>query len=141
MADKVTFELVSPERLLVAVQADMVVVPGSEGDFGVLPGHAPMISTLRPGSIDVYEGERIVNRIFVAGGFSEVSNDRLTVLAEQATPYAEVDRAGLPERIEAARRELEATDDQEEKRTAAEEFLAYLEHMFDLSQTRFDGSP
>jgi len=141
MADKVTFELVSPERLLVAVQADMVVVPGSEGDFGVLPGHAPMISTLRPGSIDVYEGERIVNRIFVAGGFSEVSNDRLTVLAEQATPYAEVDRAGLPERIEAARRELEATGDQEEKRTAAEEFLAYLEHMFDLSQTRFDGSP
>lgn len=141
MADRITFELVSPERLLVAVQADMVVVPGSEGDFGVLPGHAPMISTLRPGSIDVYEGDRIVNRIFVAGGFSEVSNDRLTVLAEQATPFEEVDRAGLPARIQAAREALAKTGEQDEKRNAVEEFLAYLEHMFELSQTRFDGSP
>jgi F-type H+-transporting ATPase subunit epsilon len=141
MADKITFELVSPERLLVTVQADMVVVPGSEGDFGVLPGHAPMISTLRPGSIDVYEGDRIVNRIFVASGFSEVSNDRLTVLAEQATPYDEVDRAALPARIEAARRELAQAGDHEDKRNAVEEFLVYLEHMFELSQTRFDGSP
>lgn len=141
MADRITFELVSPERLLVAVQADMVVVPGSEGDFGVLPGHAPMISTLRPGSIDVYEGERIVNRIFVAGGFSEVSNDRLTVLAEQATLFAEVDRAALPARIQAAREELAKVGEQEEKRNAVEEFLSYLEHMFELSQTRFDGSP
>jgi F-type H+-transporting ATPase subunit epsilon len=141
MADRVTFELVSPERLLLAVQADMVVVPGSEGDFGVLPGHAPMISTLRPGSIDVYEGDRIVNRIFVAGGFSEVSNDRLTVLAEQATPFDEVDRAALPARIEAARQALAQAGDQEDKRNAVEEFIAYLEHMFELSQTRFDGSP
>jgi F-type H+-transporting ATPase subunit epsilon len=141
MAERITFELVSPERLLVAVQADMVVVPGSEGDFGVLPGHAPMISTLRPGSIDVYEGDRIVNRIFVASGFSEVSNDRLTVLAEEATPFNEVDRAALPARIEAARRELAQAGEQDDKRSAVEEFLAYLEHMFELSQTRFDGSP
>jgi F-type H+-transporting ATPase subunit epsilon len=141
MAERVTFELVSPERLLLAVQADMVVVPGSEGDFGVLPGHAPMISTLRPGAIDVYEGDRIVNRIFVAGGFSEVSNDRLTVLAEQATPFDEVDRAALPARIEAARQALAQAGDQEDKRNAVEEFIAYLEHMFELSQTRFDGSP
>jgi F-type H+-transporting ATPase subunit epsilon len=139
MADKVTFELVSPERLLLAVQADMVVVPGSEGDFGVLPGHAPMISTLRPGAIDVYEGDRIVNRIFVAGGFSEVANDRLTVLAEQATLYAEVDRAALPARIQAARDALAQAGEHEEKRNAAEEFLVYLEHMSETSQRPIDA--
>ena len=66
MADKVEFELVSPEKLLTSQPVDMVVVPGSEGDFGVLAGHSPMISTVRPGVIDVYEGDRIVDRVFVA---------------------------------------------------------------------------
>ena len=69
MADKVEFELVSPEKLLVSQPVDMVVVPGSEGNFGVLAGHSPFISTIRPGVIDIFEGERIVDRIFIAGGF------------------------------------------------------------------------
>ncbi|HYM30263.1 MAG TPA: F0F1 ATP synthase subunit epsilon [Candidatus Cybelea sp.] len=131
MADKVTFELVSPERLLLSVEADMVVVPGSEGDFGVLAGHQPVISTLRPGSIDVYEGDRIAERIFVAGGFAEVSADRLTVLAEEATPFNEVDRPGLAARIEAARRAVEAAE--EDKRDVLEEYLAYLVHMGEVT--------
>jgi len=99
MADKVEFELVSPEKLLTSQPVDMVVVPGTEGDFGVLAGHAPMISTVRPGVIDVYEGDRIVDRVFVAGGFAEVTETRCTVLAEQALPLADIDRAKVEQEV------------------------------------------
>ncbi len=107
MADKVAFELVSPEKLLLSVSAEMIVVPGSEGDFAVMAGHAPMISTLRPGAIEVYEGDKIENRIFVAGGFAEVSNDRLTVLAEEAVPYDQLERARLEQRLKDAGEDVE----------------------------------
>lgn len=99
MADKVEFELVSPEKLLNAQSVDMVVVPGSEGDFGVLPGHAPMISTVRPGVIDVYESDKVIDRVFVAGGFAEVTETRVTVLAEEAVPLASIDRAAVEKAI------------------------------------------
>jgi len=99
MADKVEFELVSPEKLLKSLPVDMVVVPGTEGDFGVLAGHSPLISTLRPGVIDVYEGERIVDRVFVAGGFAEVTETRCTVLAEEAVALADLDRASIEKAI------------------------------------------
>ena len=85
MADKVQFELVSPERLLVSEAVDMVVVPGSEGDFGVLEGHAPVMSTIRNGDIAIYRtsgGEP--ERIAIEGGFAEVNDRGLTVLAERA---------------------------------------------------------
>ena len=84
MADKVEFELVLPERLLVSEGADMVVVPGEEGDFGVLPGHALFLSGVRAGTIEIYNGETISDRIFVAGGLAEVTGERCTVLAEEA---------------------------------------------------------
>jgi len=77
MADKVEFELVSPERLLLSRSVDMVVVPGAEGDFGVLRGHAPLISTLRLGVIDVHDAGGVSDRIFVAGGFAEGTAARL----------------------------------------------------------------
>ncbi len=99
MADKVEFELVSPEKLLTSQPVDMVVVPGAEGDFGVLAGHAPMISTVRPGVIDVYEGDRIIDRVFVAGGFAEVTETRCTVLAEQALPLADIDRGKVEQEV------------------------------------------
>jgi len=94
MADKVRFELVSPEKLLLSEDVAMVVVPGGEGNFGVLPGHALLISTVRPGIIDVYQ-ERMTDisqRIFVSGGFAEVTPERCTVLADEALPVAEIDR-------------------------------------------------
>jgi F-type H+-transporting ATPase subunit epsilon len=100
---KITFELVSPERLLLSQQVDMVVVPGSEGFFGVLIGHTPLISTLKPGVIDVYDGGRIIERIFVGGGFAEATADRCVVLAETAVPVAEIDRARVVERIQEIR--------------------------------------
>jgi F-type H+-transporting ATPase subunit epsilon len=99
MADKVNFELVSPERILVSEPVDMVVVPGSEGNFGVLPGHAPLISSVRPGVIDVYEGNSIAERIFIAGGFAEVTPERCTVLADAAINVAELDRAAVEQEL------------------------------------------
>jgi F-type H+-transporting ATPase subunit epsilon len=84
MADRVQFELVTPERLIVSTEVEMVVVPGTEGNFGVLPGHAPLISTIRPGTIDIYEGRAITERIFVVGGIAEVIPERCTVLADEA---------------------------------------------------------
>lgn len=115
MADKVQFELVSPERLLVSEPVDMVVVPGSEGDFGVLPGHAPFISTVRPGVIEVYEGNTVTERIFVAGGFAEVSNDRCTVLAEEAAPLDQVNRAQVEADLRRLNEELAAARDDVER--------------------------
>jgi F-type H+-transporting ATPase subunit epsilon len=88
----VQFELVSPEKLLLSEEVEMVVVPGSEGDFGVLPGHTPVISSVRPGIIHIFEGGAVKSRIFVAGGFAEVTGERCTVLAEEAVPLDEIDR-------------------------------------------------
>ena len=95
MADRVQFELVTPERLLLSEMVEMVVVPGTEGNFGVLPGHAPLISSIRPGMIDVYEGQTITRRIFVVSGIAEVTPERCTVLADEALPPEELDRAGI----------------------------------------------
>ncbi len=120
MADQIQFELVSPERLLVSEPVEMVVVPGTEGDFGVLPGHAPLVSTVRPGVIAVFEGSKVVQRIFVAGGFAEVTGERCTVLAEQAIPVADIDRAAADTEIRQAREDLaEAKDEAERARTEA----------------------
>jgi F-type H+-transporting ATPase subunit epsilon len=91
MADTTMFELVSPERLLMSKEVSMVVVPGADGFFGVLPRHSPLLSTLLPGVIDVYEDGSVTDRIFVAGGFAEVTQDRCTVLAEEATQVADLD--------------------------------------------------
>jgi F-type H+-transporting ATPase subunit epsilon len=98
-ADKVEFELVSPERLLLSEPVDMVVVPGAEGDFGVLPRHAPLISTLRPGVIRIFAGREVRDRIFVAGGFAEVTPERCTVLAEEAMPVGEIDPAAVDQEL------------------------------------------
>ena len=91
----VQFELVTPEQLLVSRDVHMVVVPGTEGNFGVLPGHSPLISTIRPGTIDIYEGNTIAERIFVAGGLAEVTPERCTVLADEAVAPESLDRAQL----------------------------------------------
>jgi F-type H+-transporting ATPase subunit epsilon len=95
MADRIAFELVTPERLIMSTEVEMVVVPGTEGNFGVLPGHAPLISTIRPGTIDIYEGRAIKERIFVVGGIAEVTPERCTVLADEAMAPDALDRAQL----------------------------------------------
>ena len=128
MADTVEFELVSPEKLLLSAPVEMVVVPGSEGDFGVLPGHAPMISTIRTGVISIWKDGAIERRLFVAGGVAEVQPERCTVLAEEAVALEEADEAEIQTRVEDAREAVErAADDagraMAEKRLAAAEAL------------------
>ena len=108
MADKVEFELVAPERLLLSKPVEMVVVPGTEGDFGVLIGHAPLISTLRDGVIEVHDEGRVSDRIFVAGGFAEVTGERCTVLAEEAVPVGELDRGAIEDELKTLREDLAA---------------------------------
>jgi F-type H+-transporting ATPase subunit epsilon len=110
MAEKVEFELVSPERLLVSEPVEMVVVPGSEGDFGALPHHAPMITAVRPGIIDVYQDGKVSDRIFIAGGFAEVTETRVTVLAEEAIKVIDLDPADVSARIKAAEQRVEEAD-------------------------------
>jgi F-type H+-transporting ATPase subunit epsilon len=95
MAERVQFELVTPERLIISTEVEMVVVPGTEGNFGVLPGHAPLISTIRPGTVDLYEGRAITERIFVVGGIAEVTPERCTVLADEAMAPDSLDRGAL----------------------------------------------
>ena len=93
------FELVSPEKLLYSGEVDQVDVPGAEGDFGVLAGHAPLVAIVRPGILTVYiNGEG--HSVAVLGGFAEVGSNGLTVLADVATPVEDVDRAALTAQIE-----------------------------------------
>ena len=119
MADPFQFELVSPERLLMSEPVDEVVVPGEEGYFTVLKGHAPFMSTLRPGVIDVKrEGAANADRIFVRGGFADVSAGGLTVLAEQAIPLAEVDAEELAGDIRNAEEDVADASDASKKAAA-----------------------
>jgi len=104
----------------------MVVVPGSEGDFGVLPGHAPLISEVRPGVIAVFDGGQVQERIFVAGGFAEVTAERCTVLAEQAMPVSDIDRAAADAGLKDAREDLGEAKGHTE-RVAAERAIAVAE--------------
>jgi len=118
MAEKIKFELVSPAKLLVSQPVDMVVVPGSEGDFGALALHAPMIATVRPGVIDIHDNGKVANQIFVAGGFAEVNEERVTVLAEEAWPLAEVTKDMAEARTKAARQALADAKSDHEKSVA-----------------------
>ena len=95
MADRVEFELVTPQRVLLSEMVEMVVVPGTEGNFGVLPGHAPLISTIRPGMIEIYTGPTITRRVFVVSGIAEVTLERCTVLADEAISPDALDRGSI----------------------------------------------
>lgn len=106
----VDLEIVSPERLLLSRPVDMVVIPASEGELGVLPLHAPMIVLLRGGTIRLYQGGQVTDRLFVSGGFAEITPTRVTVLADEATPVAEVSRAEGERRLAAAEAEYAAAD-------------------------------
>jgi F-type H+-transporting ATPase subunit epsilon len=125
MADTFSFSLVSPERELVNQQVEMVVVPGSEGDFGVLKGHAPVVSRLRPGLVCVTaDGEE--KRYFVYHGFAEVTGESLSVLAEDASPVDELEATGLDQRIQDASEDVSVAKDAFDK-ALAEENLNHLQ--------------
>ena len=114
-------ELVSPEKLLLSRQVEMATLPAVEGEMGVLPGHSPMIVALKGGVIRVRENGAETEKLFVAGGFAEVAPERVTVLADEATPLAQLSRADSERRLAEAQAALAAIDGTEpaEKRDAA----------------------
>jgi F-type H+-transporting ATPase subunit epsilon len=115
---KIAFDLVSPEKLLLSVEADMVTVPGTEGYMGVMAGHAPLVSTLRAGMIDVAVNGKD-DRYFIRGGFAEINAGKITVLADEAIPFTELDLAVLDQRISDAQEdEIAAKTDAERARAA-----------------------
>ncbi len=123
MAGQLQFDLVSPERLLLSEPVDQVIVPGVEGDFGALPEHSNLISLIRPGVLYVYKGgsNAAPERIFVGGGFAEVTATGCTVLAEQAIPVADIDRATAEKAIADAREDLDDAKDDVGKAVAQNE--------------------
>jgi F-type H+-transporting ATPase subunit epsilon len=126
MADTIELELVSPEQLLLSEQVEMVVVPGEEGDFGILPGHSPVISNIRPGVLSVFKNGAVSQRIFVASGFAEVTAERCTILAEGAGPVENLDQAAVEQQIQTLRADV-VNADGDINRARADEALAIAE--------------
>ena len=118
MAGTFKFELVTPERMVLSQDASQVVVPGVEGEFTVLPGHAPVISALRPGVVDATLGDARKIRVFVKGGFAEIEADRVTVLAERALDVEAMDSAIIGRELQAAEADLAAATGDADKLAA-----------------------
>ena len=117
---KLHFDLVSPERLLMSADVDQVDVPGSEGDLGILANHAPVMTTLRPGVLTIQTHGKPGEKFFVRGGFAEVTAQGLTVLAEEAMPLAELDKAALDLRIRNAEEDVSDAKDPSTREKAQE---------------------
>lgn len=125
MADKLNFALVSPERELFNGDVDHVVVPGAEGEFGVLPNHAPVMSVIKAGALRVIN-DGAERRIFVNGGFADVTPEGLTVLAEEAIDLADIAPADLEQELKNAQEDLRDANT-DAKKDAAQQKLARLE--------------
>jgi F-type H+-transporting ATPase subunit epsilon len=129
MPDAFHFDLVSPERMVFSGDVEQVDVPGAEGDFGVLAHHAPLIAMLKPGILTVF-GAGETQRIVVVGGFAEVNEQGLTVLADVAMPVEDFDRSSLESQIKDAEEDVaDATGDAE--RDAARQKLEQLKALQD----------
>jgi F-type H+-transporting ATPase subunit epsilon len=128
------FDLVAPDKLLFSGEVDQVDVPGAEGDFGVLAGHAPLVATLKPGILVVHEGGQ-KRRIVVTGGFAEVNPQGLTILADVATAVEDIDRTAITAQI----REIEESVKEMEQGTALDRAIARLDH-FKALDTHLQGT-
>jgi F-type H+-transporting ATPase subunit epsilon len=123
------FELVSPEKLVFSGEVEQVDVPGAEGDFGVLAGHAPLVTTLRPGILTVH-GAGGAQQIVVLGGFAEVSAQGLTVLADVAEAVEGIDRGMITERIGALEQRIAKTEPGSE----LDRLITRLDHYKDVDR-------
>jgi F-type H+-transporting ATPase subunit epsilon len=106
----ITLEIISPEKLLVSKPVDMAVIPGTEGDLGILPGHAKLITSLRGGLVDLYENNKRTDRFFVTGGFAEVTEDRVSVLADSITKQSDLNPETAAANLKAAQEAYAAAD-------------------------------
>jgi F-type H+-transporting ATPase subunit epsilon len=131
MTDTLHYEIVSPERLLKDAEAAMIVVPGTEGDFAALPHHAPMMSTIRPGVVEIYETEGgAAEQLFVKGGLAQISPSGLTILAEETLSLDDVDAADLDKKIADTREDIDDAKDDVE-RAGLEKELAWMTALAD----------
>jgi F-type H+-transporting ATPase subunit epsilon len=106
----ITLEIISPEKLLLAKPVDMVVIPGTEGDLGILPGHSKLITGLRGGLVDIYEAGKITDRFFVSGGFAEITEDHCAVLADDITKQSDLNPSVAAESLTKAKEDYAAVD-------------------------------
>ncbi len=126
------FELVSPERKLISGPAKMVVIPGEEGDFGVLPGHSALVATIRPGVVEITMADGSApQRIFIAGGFADVSPTNCTVLAEEAVNVADLNQADLEQTIRNLNEDMSMARDDIER--------ARINRKLTLSRSKLQG--
>jgi F-type H+-transporting ATPase subunit epsilon len=131
----VALEIVSPEKLLLARPVDMVVIPAYEGELGVLPGHSLMIVLLRGGEIRLYEAGQVTDRLYVSGGFAEITPERCTVLASEAIPLADVSKAEAERRLATAEEAYVAADKMDiEAVDAAMDRIQSARAMLELAQ-------
>jgi len=126
MAEPLKFDLVSPERLLVSEEVESVVVPGGEGYFTVFARHAPLMSTLKPGQLEVKDLSGTVQKFFVRGGFADVNPNGLTILADQVIPLEDLDAAALAQEVRNAEEDLADAGDDKNRRRIAEAKLNEL---------------
>ena len=112
--EKLEVELVSPEKKVFSRDADMVIISGTEGDFGVLPGHAPIISTIRPGSLEIQESSD-TERMFVAGGIVEVLDDKVSILATEVIKKDDIDVSNCETKISDYTAKMQTAENEVEK--------------------------
>lgn len=131
MADKLNFELVSPERVLASEACDMVVMPGEEGDLGILVEHAPIVTLLRPGVVALYLGDKVEKRFFVSGGFAEVNPAGCILLTEEGLALEDMSRSDAERRLDTARRDLADLSEEGPAKDRAEKAVKVAEALVD----------
>jgi F-type H+-transporting ATPase subunit epsilon len=133
----ITLEIISPERLLLSRPVDMVVIPGTEGDLGILPGHSKLITGLRGGLVDLYQNNKITDRFFVSGGFAEVTEERCSVLADDITRQSDLDLHTAEAALSKAKEAFAATDinNRDDYREASDRLIS-AQAMVDSIQTK-----
>ncbi|KJS35971.1 MAG: ATP synthase F0F1 subunit epsilon [Hyphomonas sp. BRH_c22] len=129
MADKLHFSLVSPARELFSGEVDHVIAPGTDGEFGVLANHAPFMTTLKNGVVRVLEGDVVKMRIFVRGGFADVTPDGLTILAEDARNLEGVKVEEVQAELDATHLKIQALDKDDTARDALQTHYDALESL------------
>jgi len=136
----ISLEIISPEKLLLARPVDMVVIPGTEGDLGILPGHSKLITGLRGGLVDIYEAGKITDRFFVSGGFAEITEEHCAVLADDITKQSDLNPSVAAEALAKAKEAYAAVDiqDSDAYRIATDKLISAQAMVDSVSVKRAD---
>ena len=113
MENTISFDLVSPENLIFSDNVNMIIVPGKEGDIGVLPKHSSLLSSLRPGRLMIYNNKQLIKNFFISGGFVEINPEKCIVLAEEVSEMSSLDKATIETLIKKLENEKNSESKQE----------------------------